>query len=169
MDVHQSSIVLEFKSLTWQQWRIYISKTVFPTILYGPQFTCQYLIEKSIRLLSPWKLEHSLCQTICVRPPLVEMLFIVFFYCLCEYAAHSNYWLFYFHILYLTGKSGCKLVYWDMNSFLPARFEPCEKKNFLSITCSCARNIHYTSSILGKIMGLIQLFSHMLFSLKALL
>ena len=34
------------------------------------------------------------CEESCsVRPPLVEMLFIVIFWCLCEYAACSNYGL----------------------------------------------------------------------------
>ena len=46
-----------------------------------------------------------------------------------------------------------------MNSFLPEQFEPDEKKKYLSVMpCSCARNIHYRSSILVKIMNLIQLF-----------
>ena len=34
------------------------------------------------------------------------MLFIVFFYCWCEYVASSNYYLFYFHLLYLTEEWG---------------------------------------------------------------
>ena len=140
----------------------------FKVVLYGPQFTRQYLIERSIHLLSPWQLKHSLCQTICVRPPLVEMLFIVFFYCFYEYMACGNYWLFYFHILYLTEKWGCKQVYWDTNSFLPAPFELYEKEKYLCVTsCSCARNIHYASSILIKIMDLMKLFFRML-TLKAL-
>ena len=99
---------LNLNSWTWQQRRIYICETFFPTavysgqlelslafkmVLYSPQFTCQYLIEESIYLLSPWKLKHSLFQTICFRSLLVEVLFIVFFYCLCEYAADSNYWV----------------------------------------------------------------------------
>ena len=97
-----------------------------------------------------------------VRPPLVVLLFIVFFYCLCEYATHSNYYLFYFQLLYLMEKWSCKQVYWDPNSFLLAPFEPCEKKKYLSVTsCSCAINIHYTSSILVKIMNLSLLFYHM--------
>ena len=104
-------LFLNSYSWTWQWWRIYICKTVFPTavysgqlelllalkvVLYSPQFTCHYLIEESILLLSPLQLKNSLCQTICFRPPLVEMLFIVFFYCLCEYAADCNYWVFIF-------------------------------------------------------------------------
>ena len=36
------------------------------TVLYGPQFSCQYLIEKSIHLLSLWQLKHSLYLTIFV-------------------------------------------------------------------------------------------------------
>ena len=123
------------------------------TALYGPQFTRQHLIEKSIHLLSLWQLKHSVSNH----------LFIVFLYCLCEYAARENCWLFYFHIFYLTEKWGCKKIYWDTNSFLPARFEPCEKKKYLSVTsCLCATNIHYTSSILVKIMLWNQLFLHML-------
>ena len=139
----------------------------FKTILYGPQFTCQYLTEKNVHLLLQWKLKHSLCQTICVRPPLVEMLFIIFFYCLCEYAACGNYY-FFFHILYLTKKWVCKQVYWDTNLFLPAPFKPCEKKKYFSVTsCSCAEKIPYTSSILVKLMDLTELFLHMP-TLKAL-
>ena len=138
-------------------------------VLYNPQFTCQYLIEGSIHLLSPWQLKHSLCQAICFRPPLFEMLFIVYFYCLYEYAADGNYWVFsFFQILCLTEKWGCKQVYWDTNSFFAEPFELCEKKKYLFVTsCSCERNIHYTSCILVKIMDLIQLFFHML-TLKAL-
>ena len=42
------------------------------------------------------------------------------------------------------------------------------RKKTLSVTpCSCARSIHYTSSILVKVIDLIQLFFHML-TLKAL-
>ena len=105
---------LNLNSWTWQWQRIYICKTFFPTavysgqlelslvfkmVLYSPQFTCQYLIEESIYLLSPWKLKHSLCQIICFRSLLVEVLFIVFFYCLCEYAALlSIYLIFIFYI-----------------------------------------------------------------------
>ena len=118
---------LNLNSWTWQRQRIYICKTFFPTAVYSgqlelslalktvlnsPQFACQYLIEESIRLLSPWKLKHSLCQTICFGSLLVEVLFIVFFYCLCEYGATViTEYLPYFHILYFMEKCGCKHVY----------------------------------------------------------
>ena len=72
MDVHSWPIT---KFLTWQRWKIYISKWVFPKAVYsGPQFTRQYFIEKSIHLPSLWQLKHFLCQTICARAPLVEIL-----------------------------------------------------------------------------------------------
>ena len=50
-------------------------------------------------------------QIIIVRPPIVEILFIVVFYCLCECAVHSGYWLFYFYLLYLAEEWGCKQGY----------------------------------------------------------
>ena len=140
---------LNFYSWTWQWWRIYICKTVFLTAVYSgqlklllalkvvpysPQFTCQYLIEESIHLLSPWQLKSSLCQTICFRPPLVEMLFIVFFYCLCEYAADCNYWVF----LYLMENWACKQVYWDINSFLSYH---------LNLVRKCLAHVRETSII----------------------
>ena len=46
-----------------------------------------------------------------------------------------------------------------MNSFLPAPFEPFEKKKYLSVLM-CEK--HYKTSILVKIMSLIQLYFHML-------
>ena len=60
------------------------------------------------------------------------------------FSAYVSTWCVYF--LY---KWGCKKVNWNTNSFLPAPFEPWEKKKYLSVSsCSCARVIHYTSSIL---------------------
>ena len=53
-----------------------------------------------------------------------EMFFIIFFNCLCEYAVRSNNYLFCFII---SEKWVFKHVYWDINSFLPAPFELCEK------------------------------------------
>ena len=179
MDVHQSSIVLEFKFLNITAMKNLnsfsyssILQLAFASSWNHSLRTSIHLsildLKKSIHLLSPWQLKHPLCQTICVRPLLVEMLFIIFFYCLCKYAALGNHYLFYFHILYLAEKWGCKQAYWDTNSFLPAPFEPCEKKKYISVTSwSCVRNIHYMSSILVKIMNLIQFFFHML-TLKVL-
>ena len=46
-----------------------------------------------------------------------------------------------------------------MNSFLPARCRPFEKNKYLSVPM-CEK--HYKTSILVKIMPLIQLFFHML-------
>ena len=44
-----------------------------------------------------------------------------------------------------------------------APLEPCEKRKYFSVTSySGAKNIHYASSILVKIIDLIQLFFHML-------
>ena len=40
-----------------------------------------------------WYKKFCLCITVYIRPPLVEMLFIVIFKCLCEYEARGNYWL----------------------------------------------------------------------------
>ena len=37
-------------------------------------------------------------------------------------------YLLYFHCLYFMWKLGCKQVNWDKNAFLPAPFEPQEKK-----------------------------------------
>ena len=89
------------------------------------------------------------------------MLLTVFFCCLCKHVTCSNYWyLFYFHPLHLTEKWDCKQVYWDANSFLPATFEPCEKKKYLPFSYNS--KIHYASSILVEIKHLSNLFFHML-------
>ena len=125
------------------------------TTFWGPQFTWHYLIEKSIHLLSPWHIKHYLCQMICVRPPLVKMLFIVFFYCLCEYVAHGNYFIFIFYI-------------WQrneaVNRYIEIQIHLClyhlnlvKKRNI-----SCVRIVHYTSHILVKILHSSQHFFHML-------
>ena len=64
------------------------------------------------------------CQTICARAPQVEMLLSSFSiaYVGMRRAVIIGH-LFYFHILYLTEKWGCKQVYWETNSYLPLPFE----------------------------------------------
>ena len=54
------------------------------------------------------------------------------------------HYLLHFHLLYFPHNWDWKQVNWDTNSFLPAPFEPQEKKKYLSVTpYSCVRNIHY--------------------------
>ena len=86
--------------------------------------------------------------------------FVVFFYCWSQYVARDNYFTF---IFYIWRRNEA------VNRYIEIRIHFCfyhsnlvRKRNI-----SCARNIHYTSSILVKIMDLIQLFFHML-TLKAL-
>ena len=150
------------------------------TVLYGPQFTRQYLIKKSTHLLSPWQLNHSLCQNICVRPPLVEMLFIVFFFCLREYAVRSNCNFVYIYIYYIWRRNEA------INRYIKTRIHfylhhlnlvrkaltSCSYARKLNVSmnqtsCSCARIVHYTSCILVRIMHLKSAILHLLI-LKAL-
>ena len=147
-------LFLNSYSWTWQWWRIYICKTVFPTAVYSGQlelllalkvviysslFTCQYLIEESIHLLSPWQLKNSLCQTICFRPPLVEIYLLSFStaYVSMRQTVIIEY-LSYFHILYLMENWGCKQVYWDTNSFL---------SHHLKLVRKCLAHVRETSII----------------------
>ena len=92
------------------------------------------------------------------------MFFIVFFYCLCQYLARDNYWFIYFIFLFYIWQrneavNGCTEI---KIHFCLYHLNLVRKRNVL-----CARNIHCTSSILVKIMDLIQLFFCML-TLKAL-
>ena len=66
-----------------------------------------------------------------VRMSLVELLFIVFFYCLCEHAVHSNYWLFTLlsSFIFDREKWGCKWVYWDTICFCPHYLNLMTKRN----------------------------------------
>ena len=84
-----------------------------------------------------------------MRSSLLEILLTIFFYCLCEYVSYGNdYSIFIFFIFYIWRR-------------IEAENRYTEKKKYLPLTsCLCARNIHYTSSILVKIMHLISSFPH---------
>ena len=119
----------------------------FKPVLYSLQFTRQYLIEKSIHLLSPSQLKHSQCHTICVRLLLVEMLFIFFFFFLLMWVCLLSIYLIFIFCIWPRNEA--------VNSYIEIRIHFCStiwnlwEKKYLSVTSrSCAGIIHYTASIL---------------------